>query len=58
MTDRPSGRRTERQRSRIERGVVDGHTIWVERDAIGIVEISDSRQVVESDAEARRRAAR
>jgi len=36
--------------------VLNGHTVWVEHDVISIVEISDSREAIESDAEARRRA--
>jgi hypothetical protein len=44
------------ERPRIERRVVGGRTVWVERDRSGIVELSESRDAVESDAEARRAA--
>jgi hypothetical protein len=42
------------ERPHIERRVVEGRTVWVERDRSGIVELSESRPVVESDADARR----
>jgi len=44
------------ERPPIERRVVEGRTVWLERDRSGIVELSESRDAVESDADARRAA--
>ena len=41
------------ERPRIERRLVEGRTVWVEHDRDGIVELSESRDAVESDAKAR-----
>jgi hypothetical protein len=57
MITHPSDRRpAHATRPIIERRVVEGHQVWVERDAIGIVEVSRSRETVQSDAAARRAA--